>query len=99
MNAPTTEPAVASRARFSPQIKRRLKIGAIAYFSYLLLLGPLGAMLGHGYLDFLPNRLVQLIGLPAFPVFSTPLVRVPLVEYMDWWYPDPYRCGCCEGRY
>lgn len=62
----------------------------IGYPVYLLLIGgPVWALKGHGYFNFVPER-VQLVCLaPTYPIWFIPHLRGRYADYMDWWYRDP----------
>ena len=79
-----SEPSALAR-----RVQRRLLCGAAAYFVYILLLGPFFALDGHGYLNFVPERVGSAFVLPAAPVAQVPGVRRLFRDYLDWWYHDP----------
>ena len=61
----------------------------VGYCLYVLSLGPLGALGGNGYLDFVPEAFGRALFLPATPVALVPGLRELYRDYLDWWYHDP----------
>jgi hypothetical protein len=54
----------------------------------LVLIGPLGALEGCGYLR-LPEPVVFAVGAPVRLLVRVPGVREVYWQYLDWWYHDP----------
>lgn len=79
-----TEPSALSR-----RVQRWLLLSVISYVLYLLLLGPLVAIVGNGYLNWVPESAGRALFLPAAPVAGVPGIRNILRDYLDWWYHDP----------
>jgi len=76
------------------KLRRRLVKGffllLFSYPVYLLLIGgPLWAMRGHGYFNFVPDRVQMVCFAPTYPIWLIPHVRGRYADYMDWWYRDP----------
>ena len=61
----------------------------IGYPGYLLLLGPLYALNGHGAFNFIPLPVREACMLPATPVMLIPGLRSSYDDYLTWWYEDP----------
>lgn len=60
-----------------------------AYGVYILLLGPLCALDGQGYLQFMPEPVKTVLALPAAPLVQVRALRLLLWDYLNWWYRDP----------
>ncbi len=60
-----------------------------AYSVYILLLGPLFALDGQGYLQFVPEPVKTAIALPTVPFVQVRALRLLLWDYLNWWYRDP----------
>lgn len=69
--------------------RRYLVVGVGLYMVYLAALGPLYSLEGRGYLNFVPERVRQIVWLPAFPLIRQTVVRRAFSAYLDWWYLDP----------
>ena|ERR1022692_4607447 len=90
MNPFTTDhPLMTEPSAFSRRVQRWLLLAVISYVLYLLLLGPLVALAGKGYLNFVPESVGRAFLLPAAPVAGVPGIRNILRDYLDWWYHDP----------
>jgi hypothetical protein len=75
------------------RLQRRLWKGflilAIGYPVYLILLGSLYSLNGHGVFNFLPQPMREAFMLPAAPVYVVPGLRSSYDDYLNWWYVDP----------
>ena len=71
------------------RLQRRLLKGflllVVGYPLYLLLLGPFCA-LGEGVFDFVPQRALIALILPAAPVCMIPGLRSSSEDYLTWWH-------------
>ena len=90
MNVFATDQPLMSRPR--PWTRRFYKAavaGALVLVLDLLLLGPLSALEGHGYLDRVPSPVLFVFWAPSAPVWRIPGLRESYWCYLDWWYHDP----------
>jgi len=85
----TDHPMMTEPSGLARRVQRRLLVVAAGYFVYILLLGPLFALDGHGYLSFVPESIGTAVVLPAAPVARVPGLRRIFRDYLDWWYHDP----------
>lgn len=85
----TDHPMMSEPPALDRRVQRRLLCLAAGYFVYVLLLGPLFALDGHGYLNLVPKPVSRAIVLPALPVARVPVLRQIFRDYLDWWYHDP----------
>ena len=83
-----SEPSPAAR-RWEKRLWRGFLIVMIGYHGYLLLLGPLYALNGHGAFNFIPIPVREACMLPAAPVMMIPGLRSSYDYYLTWWYDDP----------
>jgi hypothetical protein len=90
MNVFTADhPMMSEPVPMSRRAQRWFVFSALVYPAYLLLLGPIWAMDGRGYLDFIPERARQICYAPTYPIWFVPHLRGRYSDYMDWWYLDP----------
>jgi hypothetical protein len=90
MNLFTTDhPITSEPGRLSRRARRWLVFAVFAYPGYLLLLGPIWAVDGRGYLDFIPEGARKVCYTPAGLVIAVPHLRGRYADYMDWCYLDP----------
>ncbi len=94
MNVFTTDhPMVRELSPAVLRLKKRLLkgflIALLCYPLYLLLLGPLYALNGHGAFNFLPQSLQEAFMLPAAPIYAVPGLRSSYDDYLNWWHDDP----------
>ena len=82
------EPSPAS-LRFRRRLLKGLLFIVLGYPLYLLLLGPLYALNGHGVFNFFPQPVREAFMLPAAPVYMIPGLRSSSDDYLTWWYDDP----------
>jgi hypothetical protein len=75
--------------RLQKRLLRVFVIVLIGYPLYLLLLGPLYALNGHGAFNYLPKQMREAFMLPAAPVYAVPGLRGSYDDYLNWWYDDP----------
>jgi hypothetical protein len=85
----TDHPMMTEPSALARRVQRRILVVAAGYFVYILLLGPLFALDGHGYLSFVPESIGTAVVLPATPVVRVPVLRRIFRDYLDWWYHDP----------
>jgi hypothetical protein len=60
-----------------------------AYPLYLLCFGPVYALIGNGYLDFLPQKVRDGAFLTTAPIYLMLGPRNFFDDYLTWWYDDP----------
>jgi hypothetical protein len=90
MNPFTTDhPMMREPSAFSRRVQRWLLLAVISYVLYLLLLGPLVALDGNGFLKIVPESVGRAFILPAAPIARIPGLRQVFRDYLDWWYHDP----------
>lgn len=82
------DPSPATR-KLQRRVWRAFLILVIGYPVYLLLLGPLYALNGHGYFNFIPLPIREACVLPITPVMMIPGLRSSYDDYLTWWYDDP----------
>jgi|ERR1035441_2270036 hypothetical protein len=85
----TDHPIMTEPSAFARRVQRWILLAVISYALYLLLLGPLVALAGNGYLNWVPESAGRALFLPAAPVASVPGIRCIVRDYLDWWYHDP----------
>ena len=85
----TDHPMMTEPSAFSRRVQRWLLWAVINYGLYLLLLGPLVALAGNGYLNWVPESAGRALFLPAAPVAVVPGLQKVFRNYFDWWYHDP----------
>jgi hypothetical protein len=85
----TDHPMISKAGRTFPRQARGAVLVILAYPVWLLLLGPLWALDGRGFIDFIPSRLRGMVYLSAYPVFRSHSLSGLYEAYMNWWYDDP----------
>ena len=90
MNIFTTDhPMMSEPVRMSRRARRWLLFSVLVYPTYLLLLGPIWAVDGRGYLGFIPEHVREVCYMPVRPIMAVPHLRGRYADYLDWWYLDP----------
>jgi hypothetical protein len=89
MNVFTTDhPMTSQPSREFPRLRKWFIRMVLSYPLYLLLLGPLYALDGRGFLGFLPESWRTASFLPVAPVTLALGPRSFYFRYLDWWYED-----------
>ncbi len=85
----TDHPLASEPFRFSKRVRRWLLFSLLAYPVYLLLLGPLHALDGHGFFAFAPQRVREIFYLPALPLYAAFGPYNLYDRYLSVWWQDP----------
>jgi hypothetical protein len=85
----TDHPMVQQHRRDLSWIWRLVWKSAVVYVLYLILFGPIYALMGRGWLDFLPELIRNSYFLPAAPIYFVLGMHNPYDDYLPWWYDDP----------